>query len=216
MLRHIIACLLICVLLAPGVLGNDGLLQEIIYRRELAEKYARKNKQKRSRKLSLPATAAVSRVSDGDRSSERKAIIRELRVKDEIGKCCTRLGFPYALALAVAKVESDFNPYAVSSKGARGVMQLMPATMQDYGVTDAFNVKANVEAGVGYLQMLIDKFGVTGGLAAYNWGPGNYTSGGDWPKETQRYVRRVQKYYRVYSAQNIKYVHLIRNGGSDE
>jgi len=101
------------------------------------------------------------------------------------------------LVRAVIQAESAFNPRAVSPKGALGLMQLMPATAAEFGVTDAFNPVQNVRAGVKYLKQLLDTYEgrVELALAAYNAGPGAVKKyGGKVPpyRETQNYVSRIQ------------------------
>lgn len=81
---------------------------------------------------------------------------------------------PPSLVKAVIQVESAGKPEAVSSKGAGGLMQLMPATAKQLGIADRFDPEQNVEGGSRYLQQMLDKYGKTDiALAAYNWGPGN-------------------------------------------
>jgi soluble lytic murein transglycosylase-like protein len=101
------------------------------------------------------------------------------------------------LVRALIQAESAFNPRAVSPKGALGLMQLMPATAAEYGVTDAFNPADNVRAGVKYLKRLLTSYegNVELALAAYNAGPGAVKKyGGKVPpyRETQNYVARIQ------------------------
>jgi soluble lytic murein transglycosylase-like protein len=101
------------------------------------------------------------------------------------------------LVRAVIQAESAFNPRAVSPKGAQGLMQLMPATAAEYGVSDAFNPAENIAAGVKYLKRLLDKYEgrIELALAAYNAGPGAVKKyGGKVPpyRETQNYVARIQ------------------------
>jgi soluble lytic murein transglycosylase-like protein len=100
------------------------------------------------------------------------------------------------LVRAVIRVESGWNPRARSGKGAQGLMQLMPATAAQYGVTDPFDPEQNIRAGVAYLKTLIDRFdGKTElALAAYNAGPGAVEKyGRKIPpyRETQAYVRKI-------------------------
>ena len=97
------------------------------------------------------------------------------------------------LVRALIQAESAFNPRAVSPKGALGLMQLMPATAAEFGVTDAFNPAQNIRAGVRYLKQLLDTYEgrVELALAAYNAGPGAVKKyGGKVPpyRETQNYV----------------------------
>src|SRR5262249_43541450 len=80
-----------------------------------------------------------------------------------------------ALISALIKAESDFNPREISNKGARGLMQLMPATAERFGVRNSFDAKANISGGVQYLRWLLDTFDGNADLAvaAYNAGEGN-------------------------------------------
>jgi hypothetical protein len=112
------------------------------------------------------------------------------------------LGLDPALALAQAQQESRLNPNAVSSAGARGVMQLMPATAAWLGVSDSFDPVSNITAGLTYFKNLLGMFSgdTAAALAAYNWGQGNVQKamakyGPNWlahaPAETQNYVRII-------------------------
>ena len=102
------------------------------------------------------------------------------------------------LVHSVIQVESNYNPYAVSSAGARGLMQLMPGTARDLGVTDSFDPRQNIEAGVKYLKQLKDQYkNEKLALAAYNAGPGSvqkYKAVPPYP-ETVNYVQRVGERY---------------------
>jgi len=108
------------------------------------------------------------------------------------------------LVKAVIHAESRFDPHAVSNRGARGLMQLMPATAGELGVRDAFNPWQNIEAGTRYLQQLVDRFDgdLQLGLAAYHAGPAKVVKYGGVPpyRTTRQYVDRVLKLYRRYHA----------------
>jgi soluble lytic murein transglycosylase-like protein len=96
---------------------------------------------------------------------------------------------------SVIHAESDFNPRAVSPKGAQGLMQLMPETATDLGVKDAFDPQSNVEAGTRYLRELLERyhFDVRKALAAYNAGPLRVDRYNGVPPyyETQAYIARI-------------------------
>lgn len=103
------------------------------------------------------------------------------------------------LVAAVVRAESAFNPRAISPKGARGLMQLMPATAQRFGVADRdlFDPARNIEAGVRYLSWLLERFGndLPSILASYNAGEGAVARYGGVPpyRETRDYIRRIFK-----------------------
>lgn len=110
-------------------------------------------------------------------------------------------GLDKALIAAVIFVESGYNTLAESSKGAQGLMQLMPATQQDLGIDDPFNPRSNVEAGSRYLQQQLMRFThLELALAAYNAGPANVQRYKGIPpfKETQHFVRKVVQRYQYY------------------
>ena len=102
------------------------------------------------------------------------------------------------LVMAVIQVESTFNPYALSKRGAAGLMQIVPGTAEHLGLTDPFDADANVEAGTRYLKWLFKVFKGDErlALAAYNAGPTKVLNKGRVPrlKETLRYIRRVMQH----------------------
>jgi hypothetical protein len=105
-----------------------------------------------------------------------------------------------ALVSAVIKAESDYNPHTVSHKGARGLMQLMPATAKRFGVTNSFDPEENIYAGTRYLRWLLTKFDGNADLAvaAYNAGEGNVWKYDGVPpfRETVNYINRIAKHIR--------------------
>lgn len=117
------------------------------------------------------------------------------RYAEEIREISDRHGLDPLLVEAVIRVESGFNPTAVSRKGAQGLMQLMPRTASSLGVRNAFDPRQNIEGGVRHLRYLIDRYpgSPTLALAAYNAGENavNHYRGIPPYQETQEYVRKV-------------------------
>lgn len=114
-----------------------------------------------------------------------------------VNQASQKYGVHSTLIAAVMKAESSFNPIAGSSKGAQGLMQLMPGTAKEMGVSDPWDPGQNIEGGTKYLSNMLKKYNGNVGhaLMAYNWGPGNvdnYLAGkARPPKETVDYVRKV-------------------------
>lgn len=117
----------------------------------------------------------------------------------EIAEAAIRHGLPERLISAVIRVESGFNPRAVSRKGAQGLMQLMPKTASLLGVRDSFDPRENIDGGVRHLRGLIERFpsDLRLALAAYNAGEQAVLAYGGIPPyaETREYVTRVLQIY---------------------
>ena len=107
------------------------------------------------------------------------------------------------LIKAIIRAESGFDRYAVSRKGAQGLMQLMPDTAREMRVSDPFDPGQNIAGGVRYLRKLLKMFNgnLVLSLAAYNAGPGKVEKAGGVPRinETRRYIQRVLNYYDRYA-----------------
>lgn len=119
------------------------------------------------------------------------------KFSDLIHFASEKYGVDSGLISKMITTESAFNPKAVSPRGAKGVMQLMPGTARDMGVEDPYNPKQNIEGGVKYFVGLVDRYDgdTTRALVAYNWGP---TRADKWdgsaaslPEETRNYVQKI-------------------------
>lgn len=135
-----------------------------------------------------------------------QAEIQELmpRINAAIEKYSARFNVDPLLVRAVMKQESNFQPFALSTAGAMGLMQLMPDTASGLGVKDPYNIEENIRGGVQYLSFQLQNFNndLRLALAAYNAGPNAVRKYGGVPpyEETQNYVERVLKYYNMYKA----------------
>ena len=118
-------------------------------------------------------------------------------IDDAVEQAAARHSLPPLLIHSVIQVESRYNPYAVSPKGARGLMQLMPETARRFGVSDVFNPIENIRGGSQYLKYLLDLYhdDYRLALAAYNAGEGAVARYGDVPPfpETRNYLTLVRK-----------------------
>ncbi|HYL16831.1 MAG TPA: lytic transglycosylase domain-containing protein [Terriglobales bacterium] len=156
-----------------------------------------------SMRAARSAAAEVNRIlqSSGQQSAfnfSRGRYTPE-QVDAAIEQAASRHNLDPNLVRAVVKVESDFNPNAVSRKGAMGLMQLMPNTARQLNVTNPFDPEQNVDAGVRHLKRLLESYGgdVKLTLAAYNAGQGAVARSAGIPRftETRKYVKRITDLY---------------------
>jgi soluble lytic murein transglycosylase len=119
-----------------------------------------------------------------------------------INEAAAAYGLSTSLIKAVIRAESNFDTYAVSKKGAQGLMQLMPKTARDLGVVDSFDPEENIHGGTRYLKEMLTQFNgnLQLALAAYNAGPQRVEGKNRIPpiEETRTFVRRVMKYIEEY------------------
>jgi soluble lytic murein transglycosylase-like protein len=148
------------------------------------------------------AAAEVDEYLDkpsGQQNSSLRSGFTQHEVDDAINKAASRHNVDPNLVRALVKVESNFNPNAVSRKGAMGLMQLMPQTARQLRLTNPFNPEENVDAGVRHLKDLLDNYGgdVRLSLAAYNAGKGAVARSSGIPHyaETRNYVKRITQLY---------------------
>lgn len=126
-------------------------------------------------------------------------------IDEAVNAASKKYGVDKNLIMAVIKQESSFNPNSTSNVGAEGLMQLMPNTAKELGVSNAYDIEQNVDGGTKYLSQLLDKYGNVKelALAAYNAGPGALANNGvnnvqnisKLSSETRDYVSKVMKYY---------------------
>lgn len=126
------------------------------------------------------------------------------RIDAAINTYSKQFGLDPKLVRAVIKEESGFQPFALSTSGAMGLMQLMPGTAEGLGVTDAYNIEQNILGGTQYLYYQLKAFDgdLKLALAAYNAGPNAVKKYGGIPPytQTQNYVKKVMNSYEMYQA----------------
>ncbi|MDY7031261.1 MAG: lytic transglycosylase domain-containing protein [Thermodesulfobacteriota bacterium] len=145
----------------------------------------------------LPLEATEEDSSSFCRGEECEPLFQPI-----IHKACNRYKVDPALVKAVIMAESSYNPRAVSKKGAKGLMQLMPETADSLGVNDMFDPEQNINGGVKYLKQLLDKYDgdVHLALAAYNAGSKKVRKYRGVPpfKATRYYIKKIYRYYGYY------------------
>ena len=181
-------------LAAAFVLGGFGLCFSVPAEAQIAS-YV--NGQ--GRLIYINASPPMSRAKADSAPSQPAVVQPPVRLEKVVDKVAKRNHLDPALVQAVIQTESDWNPYAVSPKGAYGLMQLMPSTAERFGVDNVFNPVENIEGGTKYLRELLDRYhgNLRKSLAAYNAGPeavDRYDGVPAYP-ETRSYVKKVTDTY---------------------
>ena len=136
------------------------------------------------------------------RGGDRDPLLRQA-IDAEIDAAALRNNLDPNLVRAVVRAESSYRPDAISSAGAMGLMQLMPATAASLGVVNPFDIRQNIDGGTRYLRRMLDLFdnNLELALAAYNAGQGNVRRHGGIPPfaETQAFVPRVLGFMEEYA-----------------
>lgn len=159
---------------------------------------------------SVAATVVPDRVLAPDSAAPASAApaAEEQGIDRMVQAAAAQHSLPTQLIYSVIKVESNYNPYAVSPKGALGLMQLIPETTRRFGVADVFNPEENIEGGAKYLKYLLDLYhwDFNLALAAYNAGEAAVAKYGGVPPfaETRNYVAQVYREFEKSVAAQAK------------
>jgi len=159
-------------------------------------------KKARLEAISTPSSTGMSAREAWQRSRRGGVVQSPTAYEHHIRKAALSHEIDPLLLKAIIRNESNFDPFAVSTKGAQGLMQLMPDTARRMRVRNSFDPMQNIYGGARYLRTLLNSYdgNLALSLAAYNAGPGNVVKNGSLPRipETREYVRRVIQSYRSY------------------
>ncbi len=152
--------------------------------------------------LAPKGTTIVTAANINKKYPENRASHKSKNLETYILRASYKYQVDPLLIKAVIKIESGFNQFAVSHRGAQGLMQLMPGTSEELQVTDPFDAYQNISGGTRYLRTQLDTFNgdLQLSLAAYNAGPGLVSRLGRIPRipETINYISKVMKQYYLY------------------
>jgi soluble lytic murein transglycosylase-like protein len=143
--------------------------------------------------VEVPAARAAALAALEQSPTAAAPRLGQAHVRSLVDRVAARVGIDARLAHAVVRTESNYEPLAVSPKGAMGLMQLMPVLAASYSLADPFDPETNLEAGLRHLRRLLLKYDVRRALAAYNAGEGAVGRYRGVPpyRETQSYVQRI-------------------------
>ncbi|MFH0844843.1 MAG: lytic transglycosylase domain-containing protein [Pseudomonadota bacterium] len=188
----------------PGDLVRWGFIMILIFSMVLFPRY--RFREELSPVLKGPRPFTIERHQEDERLSVTNT--NENRFHSIIISAANAHRVDPALIKAVIMAESNYNPYAISKKGAVGLMQLMPSTATDLGIEDLYNPEHNIHGGVKYLKQLLKRFegDLRMTIAAYNAGTSKIQQYQGIPpfKATRNYVKKVISYYEFYKGQNKK------------
>jgi soluble lytic murein transglycosylase-like protein len=141
----------------------------------------------------VPYPEAAAPLADATQAATAMDLLQSTPYGEMISALSEAHGVDPLLVRALIQVESNYQARATSRRGAMGLMQLMPSTARVYKVRNPFDPKANIEAGIKHLKLLIDRYGTELALAAYNAGEGAVTKFKGVPpyRETRTYVTRI-------------------------
>ncbi len=188
----------------------DKLVEELLSNTEISHKLEEVgdlSEAIKSNPLEDLAKAKERVISASSNASEAPSgVIGREKINEAVSKYSKDYGVDEKLIHAIIKQESNYNANAVSSAGAMGLMQLMPATAKDRGVKNPYSIEENIAGGVKHLRDYLSRYNnnIEMALMAYNAGPGTVSRRGvesladlyKMPKETQNYVKKVMTSYR--------------------
>jgi len=179
----------------PAVSNSTAVGPRSMETQEEAETTQRTRKVESERAAQVQGARRLSRTSLQEFRAENAT---GHPVEKSIQQAAAKYNLSPELIRSVIRAESNFQAEAVSPAGAKGLMQLMPETAKELGVTNPFDIQQNIDGGARYLRQMLDRFGgdLKRALAAYNAGPGAVEQyNGDVPfSETRQYVQRVLRY----------------------
>ena len=186
----------------PGKTANQPKVESTTTRTADGSDFSSIGRKRQGREV--PASLRVETVEPGAKSRRggiwKTQLTQQQIIDQNVQKAAAKYDLSPDLIRGVIRAESNFKVKAISSAGAQGLMQLMPATAKELGVNNPFDIAQNIDGGAKYLRKMLDRFGgnVRTALAAYNAGPGTvikYNGRVPYP-ETRQYVRRVLRFSR--------------------